>query len=135
MTFTSQAAIFTPFTQEISGVHDISLTSFPSTPFVEPLSQSVPPISLRTPPVSSVQETQRSVNLFPPVYTTDKFSSGGQSTAIIPRIFTTKSQYQLTTLGSFCGNLAAFFPSPVATYSHVPQNYKAQITDAFAKIN
>ena len=133
-TLTSQAAIFTPTAQETSAPHNVSVTSLSSTPFVEPLSQSVPPTSVSTPPVPSVQETQRPLNPFSPVYTTAKFSSGGQSPPIIPEISTTMSEYQLTTPRGFCGNPPAFFPSPVTTYSPVSQNYTAQITDALTKI-
>jgi len=52
---------------------------------------------------------------------------------VIPAISTTKSEYQPTTPTGFCGNLPAFFPSPVATCSPT-QNCTAQITDALAKI-
>ena len=134
LTLTSQVAIFTPNAQETSAAHNVSVTSLSSTPFVEPLSQSVPPTSVSTPPVPSVQETQRPLNPFSPVYTTAKFSSGGQSPPIIPAISTTMSEYQLTTPRGFCGNPPAFFPSPVTTYSPVSQNYTAQITDALTKI-
>ena len=134
LTLTSQAAIFTPTAQETSAAHNVSVTSLSSTPFVEPLSQSVPPTSVSTPPVPSVQETQRPLNPFSPVYTTAKFSSGGQSPPIIPAISTTMSEHQLTTPRGFCGNPPAFFPSPVTTCSPVSQNYTAQITDALAKI-
>ena len=134
LTLASPAAIFTPTAQETSAAYNVSVTSLSSTPFVEPLSQSVPPTSVSTPPVPSVQETQRPLNPFSPVYTTAKFSSGGQSPPIIPAISTTMSEYQFTTPRGFCGNPPAFFPSLVTTCSPVSQNYTAQITDVLTKI-
>ena len=68
------------------------------------------------------------------MYTTAKFSSGSPSLPIIPATSITKSEYQSTAPIGFCGNPPAFFPSPVATCSPVPQNYTAQITDSLAKI-
>ena len=88
LTLTSQAAIFTPTAQETPAAHNVSVTSLSSTPFVEPLLQSVPPTSVSTPPLPSVQETQRPLNPFSPIYTTAKFSSGGQTPLIIPAIST-----------------------------------------------
>ena len=130
----SQAPIFTPTAQETSAALNVLVTSLSSTPFIEPLSQSAPPTSVSTLPVPSVQETPKPLNPFSPVYSTAKFSSGGQSPPIIPAISTTMSEYQLTTPRGFCRNPPAFFPSPVTTYPPVSQNYTAQITDALTKI-
>ena len=133
LTFTSEAAIVPTATQETFAANNVLITSLSSAPSVEPISQSGPPISLTTLPVPSIQETQRPLNPFSPVYTTAKFSSGSPSLPVIPAISTTKSEYQPTTPTGFCGNLPVFYPSPVATCSPA-QNYTAQITDALAKI-
>ena len=133
LTFTPEAAIVPHVTQETLAATNVLITSLSSAPAVELISQSGPPISLTTLPVPSVQETQRPLNPFSPVYTTAKFSSGSPSLSVIPAISTTKSEYQPTTPTGFCGNLPAFYPSPIATCSPA-QNYTAQITDALAKI-
>ena len=59
LTFTSEAAIVPPTTQETCAESNVLITSsLSSAPSVEPISQSGSPISLTTLPVPSVHETQ-----------------------------------------------------------------------------
>ena len=88
LTSTPEAPILTSSTQQTSVANDVIVTSSPPTPFLGSHSQSAFPTSQSTPPqappVPSVQEPQRTVHPFSPVYTKTSFSIGGQNPPIIP---------------------------------------------------
>ena len=139
LTSTPEAPILTSSTQQTSVANDVIVTSSPPTPFLGlhsqsafPTSQSTPP---QAPPVPSVQEPQRTVHPFSPVYTKTSFSIGGQNPPIIPTASAAQPGYHPPTPKGFCGNAPAFIPSPANPHLLVPQSYSAQLTDALAKIS
>ena len=116
LTSTPEAPILTSSTQQTSVANDVIVTSSPPTPFLGPHSQSAFPTSQSTPPqappVPSVQEPQRTVHPFSPVYTKTSFSIGGQNPPIIPTASAAQPGYHPPTPKGFCGNAPAFIPSP-----------------------
>ena len=139
LTSTPEAPILTSSTQQTSVPNDVIVTSSLPTPFLGPHSHSAFPTSQSTPPqappVPSVQEPQRTVHPFSPVYTKTSFSIGDQNPPIIPTAFAAQPGYHPPTPKGFCGNAPAFIPSPATPHLLVPQSYFAQLTDALANIS
>ena len=139
LTSTPEAPILTSSTQQTSVANDVIVTSSPPTPFLGPHCQSAFPTSQSTPPqappVPSVQEPQRTVQPFSPVYTKTSFSIGDQNPPIIPTASAAQPGYHPPTPKGFCGNAPAFIPSPATPHLLVPQSYSTQLTDALAKIS